>query len=187
MMAFLPSVPPRGRSPFPAATLLACAALLALALAGCTSKLTAAHLVVKPWEDGGSLKIYAKFMHFDLLTQPHEGQFEVKGTAWPIKENLPLWADTVEDLTLAAYLCDEKGNVLVKAQKTYPTQAITPSGFAFDLLMKHPKDPSGGYFVAVGYSGMFTASKPPAAVSPGSGSIAGNYVFFASEKAALSK
>jgi len=93
----------------------------------------------------------------------------------------------VEDLTLFAYLCDEKGNVLSKEQKLYPAQAIPKAGFPFDLRLKHPQQPSGGFFVAVGYRAMFTASKPPAAVSPGSGSIAGNYVFFASEQAALSK
>lgn len=173
----------------PWASILAACLLLsgALALGGCTSKLTAAHLTVKPWEDGGSLKIYGKFMHFDLTTQPKDGDFQVKGTAWPIKENLPTWADTVEDLLLSAYLCDEKGNVLAKEQKAYPKQAITKDGFPFDLRIKHPKQPSGGFFVAVGYRGMFTASKPPAAVSPGSGSIAGSYVFFASEQAVLAK
>ena len=162
-------------------------ALFMALMSGCASKLTASHLVVKPWEDGGSLKIFGKFMHFDLTTQPGDGGHLVKGTAWPIKENIPLWADTAEDLSLFAYLCDEKGNVLATAQKHYPTQKITASGFPFEMTLATKTTPSGGFFVAMGYRVMFTASKPPTQGGQGSGGISGNFVFFANEQAAVAK
>jgi hypothetical protein len=160
---------------------------LALAASGCSAKLSAAHLQRKPWEDGGSQKLYAKFMHFDFKTQPHDGGFEVTGTAWPIKENIPLWADSMDGLTLNAYLCDEQGNVLASSAKNYPAQKITASGFPFQFVLKHIERPSGGFFVGFGYNAMFTASKPPTAGGQGSGGIAGNYVFYVSEQAALKK
>ena len=53
--------------------------------------------------------------------------------------------------------------------------------------LKHAGQPSGGYFVTFGYSTMFTAAKPPTAGGHGSGGIAGNYVFFANEQAALTR
>jgi len=161
-------------------------ALLAVALPGC-AKLSASHLQIKPWQDGGSQKLYAKFMHFDFQTTPTDGAFQVKGSAWPIKENLPVWADSVDNLSLAVYLCDEHGNVLSTNSKNYPTQKITSAGFPFDFTLKHNNPPSGGFFVSFGYGAMFTASKPPTAGGQGSGAIANNYVFFASEQAALKK
>jgi len=161
-------------------------ALVVLA-SGCNAKLSAAHLQLKPWADGGDQKLYAKFMHFDFQTQPHETGFEVKGTAWPIKENIPVWADKVDNLSISAYLSDEHGNVLATSTKNYPEQKITASGFPFDFILKQTPRPSGGFFVSFGYGGMFTASKPPAAGGQGSGNISGNYVFYMSEQAALKK
>jgi len=162
------------------------ASLIILGLAGC-AKLSASHLQLKPWQDGGTQKLYAKFMHFEFQTLPHDKGFEVKGTAWPIKENIPLWADTVENLSISAYLCDEHGNVLTTSTKNYPTQKIPAAGFPVDLTFKHGAQPSGGYYVTFGYSTMFTASKPPKVGGQGSGGISGNYVFFANEQAALTK
>lgn len=171
-------------SPIVRYTLLA--SLIVLGLAGC-AKLSASHLQLKPWQDGGTQKLYAKFMHFEFQTLPHDKGFEVKGTAWPIKENIPLWADTVENLSISAYLCDEHGNVLTTSTKNYPTQKIPAAGFPVDLTLKHGSQPSGGYYVTFGYSTMFTASKPPKVGGQGSGGISGNYVFFANEQAALTR
>ncbi|MFP5222849.1 MAG: hypothetical protein ACLGSA_11225 [Acidobacteriota bacterium] len=162
------------------------AALLLVGLPGC-AKLSASHLQLKPWQDGGNQKLYAKFMHFDFQTLPHDKAFQVKGTAWPIKENIPVWADTVENLSISAYLCDEHGNVLATSTKNYPTQKIPAAGFPVDLPLKHGGQPSGGYFVTFGYSAMFTASKPPSVGGQGSGGISGNYVFFANEQAVLAR
>ena len=161
--------------------------LAVLTASGCGAKLTASHLTRAPWQDGGSQKIYAKFMHFDFETMPHDDKFEVKGTAWTVKENMPPWVDSVSGLTLYAYLCDEHGNVLNSVSKHYPSEKIPETGFPFDFMIKHGDRPSGGYYVTFGYSGMFTASRPPKTGGQGSGGIAGNYVFFANEQAALSK
>lgn len=171
---------------FPAVRFALVLALVVLCLPGC-AKLSASHLQLKPWQDGGNQKLYAKFMHFDFQTLPHDNAFQVKGTAWPIKENIPVWADSVENLSISAYLCDEHGNVLTTSAKNYPAQKIPAAGFAFEIPLKHGANPSGGYFVTFGYSAMFTASKPPTAGGQGSGGIAGNYVFFANEQAALTK
>jgi hypothetical protein len=163
------------------------AALLVLSCAGC-AKLTAAHLALKPWQDGGSQSLTAKFMQFDFQTLSNDDKYEVKGTAFTIPENLPFWVDSVDNLSITAYLCDEHGNVLAHDAKNYPSQKITATGFAFDLLLKYSKNrPSGGCYVAFGYRGMFSASRPPAVGDQGGGDLAENYVFFVSEQAALTK
>ena len=172
------------RRPQGSTTLLLALCALAVFASGC-AKLTAAHLQRKTWEAGVPEKIYGKFMHFDYAAVPLTNEFGVKGTAWPIKENIPPWADTVQDLSIIAYLCDEKGNVLAKAQKTYPSQKLTAAGLAFDLTLKPKPVPGGQLFISFGYHGMFVASKPPTAGGQGSGNLAGQYVFFASEGAVL--
>lgn len=146
--------------------------LMALGVAGC-AKLSASHLQLKPWADGSSQKLNAKFLHFDFQTLPQGDKYEVKGAAWPVRENLPEWADTVENLSITAYLCDENGNVLAISGKNFQVQKIPASGFSFDLLLKPGTLASGGYFVTFGYRCMFTASKPSPAGSPGSGSVSG--------------
>jgi len=166
---------------------LLAAFLACLLLSGCGAKLSAKHLKLMPWQDGGSQKLYEKFMHFDFETEPEGDTFQVKGTAYAIKENLPLWADSVSDLSVFAYLCDEHGAVLKSASKRFPAQAITDKGFPFQLDLKPGTQPSGGYFITFGYSAMFGASTPPKAGGQGSGGIYGNYVFFANEQAALTR
>lgn len=157
---------------------------LAVLTAGC-AKLTATHLQRKTWEAGVQEKLYGKFMHFDYQAVPLTNEFGVKGTAWPIKENIPVWADSVQDMNIIVYLCDEHGNVLAQANKSYPSQKLTTKGLAFDFTLKPKPVPGGQLFISFGYHGMFVASKPPAAGGQGSGNLAGQYVFFASETAAL--
>jgi hypothetical protein len=163
--------------------------LLALALAaqGCGGKLSAAHLSTKHWEEGAPQKIQAKFLRFAFTTSAKDGVSEVKGQAWPIRENLPVWVDSVDNLTIKAYLCDEKGHVLAVAQHAYPAQMIPEAGFPYSLTFKKTPEPSGGFFVGFGYNAMFLASKPPAAGGQGSGNISGQYVFYAYEQAVLAK
>lgn len=159
---------------------------LALTASGC-ARLTASHLGVTPWQDGGAHAISAKFMRFDLQTQVREGVLRVKGAAKPVAENIPAWADTAEGLTLFAYLCDAQGAVVQSAQKTFPAQKIPADGFPFAFSFKPESPASGTAFVAMGYRVMFTPSRPPAKASPGSGPISGNYVFFANEQALLAR
>lgn len=160
--------------------------LFAMASASC-AKLSAAHLHLKPWENGGRQDFSAKFMRFEYQTTPQGDVLEIKGSAWPVRESLPAWADSVDGLSISAYLCDSQGNVLATVTTTYPAQKIPPAGFGFDFLLKHEQQPAGGYFVSFGYGGKFTASRPPSGPGKGSGGLAGNYVFFASEQAALKK
>jgi len=155
-----------------------------LLAAGC-AELTVGHLQKKTWTAGARETISGKFLNFDYASGPSANGFGVKGTAWPIKENLPPWADMVQNLSITAYLCDGNGAVLAQEQKTFPSQKLAPAGLNFDFTLKPKAGTKGPLFVSFGYSGMFTASKPPLAGGQGSGNIAGQFVFFASEGAVL--
>jgi hypothetical protein len=159
------------------------AVLIVWSFAGC-ARLTAGHLTLEPWAGEGSRELSEKFMHFAFQTSQNANCYEVKGAAFPNPENLPSWADSVDNLTLMAYLCDEHGNVLAHDARVYPPQKITTTGFPFDLILRYDKDqPPGGCYVAFGYRGMFTASRPPASGGQGGGGLSGHYAFFASEQA----
>jgi len=162
-------------------------ALFALALCvlpGC-AKLTAAHLQHRHVENGVPQKMTAKFLRFDYTATQNGKQYEITGTVQPIRENLPVWADSVDTLSVTAYLCDVQGLVLGKTSVSFTPQAIPAAGFGFKLLLPGGEPPSGGAFVSFGYRATFVPSRMPAgSASPGAG-LSGQYVFFASEQAAL--
>ena len=103
------------------------------------------------------------------------------------RPSLPAWADWVSGLVVHAYLCDEHGNVLAQASRHYPSQPVPGAGFEFDFVIRHQKRAPDGIFPSFGYSAMFTPSAPPRQGGQGSGGIHGNYVFYASEQAALAR
>ncbi|MFP5238537.1 MAG: hypothetical protein ACLGQW_01785 [Acidobacteriota bacterium] len=177
---------PTRKQPFSshAALALALLALALCALAGC-SRLSAAHLQSRPLSNGAVEKLTAKFLRFEYAATRSGTQYEVLGTAQPIRESLPPWADSVDALNVTAYLCDEHGRVLSKASAAFAPQPIPPGGFPFKLLLPGVETPSGVAHISFGYRATFVPSRIPAgSASPGAG-LSGQYVFFASEQAAL--
>ncbi|WP_243439522.1 hypothetical protein [Fundidesulfovibrio soli] len=168
----------------PAFLALALLALALGALAGC-SRLSASHLQSRPVENGVAQKLAAKFLRFEYTATRSGAQYEVLGTAQPIRENLPAWADSVDDLSVTAYLCDEQGRVLTKTSAAFAPQPIPQGGFPFRLLLPGADTPSGAVFVSFGYRATFVPSRTPAGSPQAGAPLSGQYVFFASEQAAL--
>lgn len=182
----MPSRTPTRKQPLSRPTALALAlALLALcAMPGC-SRLSAAHLQSKPLSNGAGEMLAAKFLRFEYTATRSGAQYEVLGTAQPIRESLPAWADSVDALNVTAYLCDEQGRVLSKASTAFAPQPIPQGGFPFKLLLPGVETQSGAAYVSFGYRATFVPSRTPAgSANPGAG-LSGQYVFFASEQAAL--
>lgn len=157
--------------------------LFCLTLAGCSSRLSASHLQKKPWADSARQELTAKFMAFSFETLAQDGAMRVRGTARVLRENLPAWADTVSELTVHAYLCDEDGEVLANARRPYPQQRIPDSGFLFDFTLAPTQRQAKGYFVSFGYSAMFTQGSTPRQ----QGQTPAANVFFANEQAAVTR
>lgn len=157
--------------------------LLVLFAGGCAT-LHTGHLRQAPWSEGKQ-QIAAKFFRFEYQGVPLSEQYGVKGQAFPLRENLPPWADAVETLSIVVYLSDDQGNVLAKDQKSYLPRRLGESGIPFDFFLKCKTAPGQKVFVSFGYRSMFVASKSPKDPSGkfGGGNISGQYVFFASEGA----
>lgn len=154
-----------------------------LPVSGC-AELTAGHLQRKTLEAGVVEHIAGKFLRFDYETMPLGNGFGVVGSAWPNKDNLPPWADMVQNLSITAYLCDEKGVVLAQDPKNFPARTLAPGGIPFNFTLSPKASPIGELFISFGYRGTFTASKPSAG-GQGLDNGAGQHSFFASEGAVL--
>jgi len=160
--------------------------LFSVLFAGGCATLHTGHLRHNPWSEGKQ-QIATKFFRFEYQGVPLTEQYGVKGQAYPLKENLPAWADAVESLSIVVYLSDEQGNVLAKDQKSYLPTRLGESGIPFDFFLKCKTAPGQKVFVSFGYRSMFVASRP-AKTNPGQageGNSSGQYVFFASEGATL--
>ncbi|WP_459934581.1 hypothetical protein [Fundidesulfovibrio butyratiphilus] len=159
--------------------------LLALLVGGCAT-LHTGHLRRTPWSEGKQ-QIATKFFRFEYQGIPLSEQYGVKGQAFPLRENLPPWADAVETLSIVVYLSDDEGKVLAKDQKSYLPRRLGQTGIPFDFFLKCKTLPGQKLFVSFGYRSMFVASKPPKTPTGqhGGGNISGQYVFFASEGATL--
>jgi hypothetical protein len=162
--------------------LLGLAALAVLvALAGC-SHLSARHLHRQPWVLNVPQSLAMTYWTFDFEAVPSSGKFTVRGEARPRREAVAPDLDRVDDLWLAAYLCDAKGRVLTKAIAFNDPATLDfgrPVPFSFTLS---PKDVEGGpLFIAFGYR-MVLSSSHGAPTGP-AGETRRTEPFFASEGA----
>jgi hypothetical protein len=164
-----------------------CLSLLCLVLAatGC-AQLNAGHLQRKPWETGVTQNIHSKFFSFDFESIPLASQYGVKGTAHPIRENLPPWVDGVDNLSLTAYLCDSQGRVLAKDKKYYLPQRVTEAGIPFDFFLNLKPGQSQDIYISFGYRATFVADKYPKSPGAGQSTPTGQRIFFSSEDAVYS-
>lgn len=152
---------------------------LVLALAGCAT-MNVRHLNRVPWTMGETGEVTLKFWSFAATTTPEAGGFRVSGTAYPKMENLPEWAEWIDELWFAAYVSDKNGNVLADEVRIYLPGPLAPeAGTPFDFLLKPEKIEAGALFLTFGYRMTLADSRP---AEPGS--IADKRrIFFASESA----
>jgi hypothetical protein len=163
--------------------MLACLALAATS--GC-GQLNASHLQHKPWQVGNSQNIHTKFFSFDFESIALSNQYGVKGAAHPVKNSLPPWADSVDNLSLTAYLCDEQGHILAQDKKYYLPQKLNPAGIPFDFFLKVKPSQEEKLFVSFGYRATFVASAKPRSADGGADPTR-QHIFFASEDAVFSR
>jgi len=174
----------RSRTTSPSNFGIALCLALALALGAGCSRLSASHLRQQPVQAQQEQHVEGRFFRFDYTVREVPTGLEVHGRAVPLAGALPAWADSVDSLSIIAYLCDADGAVLETAQTGLSPQTLPAEGLPFSLVFKRQDGVAS--HLAFGYRCMFVPSRPPAAPASGSGSmIAGQYVFFASEQAAL--
>ncbi len=158
------------------------ATLAALLLLVACSQMSVGHLNRQPWELETARALPMKFWRFDYAITPVGDHFAVRGTAFPVLENLPPWARRVDDIWFAAYLSDKAGTVLAQDLRVFePGPLDVSSGISFAFLLRPDSLPTqGDLFITFGYRMKLTPptedGKPAPAPAPGD-------VFFASEGA----
>jgi hypothetical protein len=146
--------------------LVAAGCLLAL-LAGCAT-LSVSHLESKPIAAGPPAVIVMKYWRFEFSGALSGQSFVIRGRATPVTGDLPPWIDRAEEVNFAAYLRDPAGNVLAKAEKTYPGMPLAPDAA-----------------VSFGYRTLFGSAKARSALGAKSGPPPAGSVVFVGEGAVL--
>jgi len=157
------------------------AVLMAFA-AGC-SHLSVKHLDKNLLHPDQTERLSMRYWDFEYVGTVENGDYIVKGLAFPKTEILPGWAEWLHDFSLSAYLSDEKGRVLARDLTVYPTQKVEPEGVRFDFSMSPERMPDpGNIFLTFGYRMSLTEGRfeTPLHEKPLTGERS---VFFASEGA----
>ncbi len=122
-------------------------------LTACSSH-SVKHLNRQVWTGGVPQTLKMKYWTFKYTTLfDPDNLFQVTGTAYPQKANIPSWGRWLRTLDLAVYLCDDKGNVLTSQHQAAPAQNIpykkgVPFSFRLDKKQLHQVRP---LFVTFGY------------------------------------
>ncbi|MBF0482842.1 MAG: hypothetical protein HQK81_15135 [Desulfovibrionaceae bacterium] len=150
---------------------LACLCLLAT---GC-STVTVGKANMRPLDFQAAQTLRLKFWRFEYTARTMDNEVVVAGTAYPIREKLPEWADWIEDFKLSAYLCDAQAQVLATGETSYQPHSLdTAKGAPFRFVFKRDAKTDAAANLTFGYQSRITARKlhPP-----------GGREFFASEPA----
>jgi len=139
---------------------------------GCSST-NVKHLARQPWTLDADQSLSMKFWRFDYRIVPTSDQFNVRGTAFPLEQAVPDWAERVADIWFAAYLCDATGKVIAQDLRVFePGPLDRRAGIPFSFRLKPDSLPTRDeLFITFGYRMKL------------SGGAAGEQVFFASEGA----
>jgi len=123
-----------------------------LLLAAC-SQMSVKHLNRQPWEIETARSLPMKFWHFDYTISPVSDQFAVRGTAYPVVESLPQWAQYVADIWFAAYLSGRDGTVIAQDLRIFEPSPLDPAaGIPFEFLLRPDALPTGDdLFITFGY------------------------------------
>ncbi len=112
------------------------------------------HLSRHPWMEGIAQTLPMKYWIFNYTTLcGPENLFQVTGTARPQKENIPDWGRWLKSLSLAVYLCNDKGNVLASQHQTIPGQNMPyDKGVPFSFRLNQKRlNQTRPLFVTFGY------------------------------------
>ncbi|WP_461833126.1 hypothetical protein [Desulfothermus sp.] len=93
-----------------------------------------------------------KYIEFHYTCYQKGSNFYVKGFAYPRREKLPPWGDTLDELWLGIYLCDKYGKVLAQDINVYSPQKINNKGLFFEFKLE-PKNfgAPGPLYITFGY------------------------------------
>jgi len=178
--------PDRAVEKIPRLRLAALAAWLVLALGCGCAKLSVSHLDSKPFAAGTTETVSTKYWRFAFSSFLKGDAYGLRGRATPVPAALPPWADSLEELTITAYLRDAAGNVLASAAKSYRGMPLGPDTavpFAF-LLFPKGALPPGGMAVSFGYKAVYGSSTARQTL-PGHGQPPAGTAVFAGEGALL--
>ncbi|MBU1003745.1 MAG: hypothetical protein KKE73_14625 [Proteobacteria bacterium] len=122
------------------------------ALWGCSST-NVKHLIRQPWTLDNDQTLTMKFWRFDYRIAPTSDQFCVRGTAFPLSDTIPAWANKVADIWFAAYLSDASGKVIAQDLRVFePGPLDQPSGIGFEFRLKPQDLPTkSDLFITFGY------------------------------------
>ncbi|WP_319530694.1 hypothetical protein [uncultured Cohaesibacter sp.] len=171
---------------------LACLLALVLLAAGC-SYMSVRHLKRVPFTVDGEQTLTMKFWRFSYRSMPLTAKYGVVGVAFPVAKALPEWATTIDELWLAAYLCDEHGRVIARDKSLIIrlSRLLDPrQGVPFEFILE-PEDLPGpgplfvtfGYRVVVSDGTGVPGGPAPTDAAPPKDAPAKPRVFFAKEGA----
>lgn len=110
--------------------------VLTLVLLGC-SYASVGHLQRQPWALNSQQELDMRFWRFSFMATSASGSYTVAGRALPLTAHLPAEATWIEDLWLAAYLCDEQGRVLAQDLTVFSGLPLDPEeGVPFRFTLK---------------------------------------------------
>ncbi len=153
---------------------------LALFLLAACAVPSVRHLKRIPWKAGVNQSVSMQFWRFDYETIALPDRLGIKGVAYARMENIPAWVDTLEELTLYAYLTDAEGHIVDTDKKQFlPRDKPGETGVTFDFFLKNNALAPKNTYITFGYRSMFTsrARQAQAGVDPQ------QFEFFASEAA----
>lgn len=105
-------------------------------LTGC-SYASVGHLQRQPWVLNSHQQLSMRFWEFSYVAESTEGHYTLIGWAKPVLESLPSDLHWIEDLWLAAYLCDDQGRVLAQDLRVFSGLPLdTGNGVPFTFSLR---------------------------------------------------
>jgi len=157
--------------------------ILALGLFPGCARTSVSHLDSRPVVAAAPATLPMQFFRFEFTGKPVPNGYVVRGRAVPVPDDLPPWADRLEEITLAAYLRDPAGTVLSTSEKSYKGMPLGDgAAVPFEFVLSPAGEAAGNYAISFGYKAVFGSQKARNAVSASGPPPAGT-VFFASEGA----
>lgn len=130
--------------------IVALSVLLAI-LSGC-SPMSVKHLPQNSFQPDQTQTLSMQFLDFKYSSALENGNYTVKGIAFPNTKALPGWGEWLHDFSLSAYLSDADGKVVAKDLVSYPVQKVSPEGVQFSFSMPQKTiPPDREIFVSFGY------------------------------------
>ncbi len=133
--------------------------ILAVLLAGCAQK-SVRHLDRAPLAPGKSESLSLRFWRFEYTVQQQAESYRLLGRAYPLRDALPEWADWIDELSIAAYVSNASGTVLVEEQRNQLPGPLGDKGVAIDFTLDRDDVDEGQIFLTFGYRMTLGKGKP---------------------------